>query len=151
MYSKTQQAEHCSQLAKLLGKISPSEYHHGTYHLKNYSGCGTVACALGWAAEKGIGNLFLHSCSEDNTAGTPRFITAQGASLNPAMAAEEVFGKNSFEEIFSTNRNERMQVPDYKYTDDRGRADSIKLLLERAARLRAEASEETLRLEYMPA
>lgn len=146
MYTKEQQARHCDMLANLLNSRKVSEYNHGTYYMQDFNGCGTVACALGWASMAHIGGLRL-SENQGSNHRSPNLLDEDNRAIGPLTAANLVFGDRAFEEIFSSSRSMEtdktgLHVDDWPSTDDNGRADSIRLLRERSARLRAEATTE---------
>lgn len=91
-FTKQQQAIHCLQLAEFLKKLKPHAYNHKRY--MNDETCGTVGCALGWAAQQGIGGL--------ENGGLPGFPIGSGREYHfPLAAADVVFGEPSGKHIFS--------------------------------------------------
>lgn len=93
-FTPAQQAKHCRQLADFLEKLPSKKYDHEIYSKNN--ACGTVACALGWAAHEGIGGLE-----------SPGWPSISDTWFGPSDSAELVFGPGVFYEIFSAGRPAR--------------------------------------------
>jgi hypothetical protein len=125
-YNKLEQSFHCTELAMRLEKLGANRYNHEFYT------CGTVACALGWAAEYGFGGLFL---DENN-------VPIRAAGQTDVMAADEVFGEGAYQNIFSYFRYNFSDVLISEETADHGWSDSINLLYAQAAMLRDQHEEE---------
>lgn len=128
-FTKLEQADHCVRLATLIERSNPEMYNHEHFEVKSHKPCGTVACALGWAAIAGIGGLKMEH-------GFPTLRDGQAFDVLSHMSASDVvFGKDAYEEIFSSYRDTVSNTPFHGDTDDHGRADSIMLLHKRAAKL----------------
>lgn len=93
MVSKTTQALHCLQLAEFLENLSSRKYNHSAFSNE----CGTVCCALGWAAQQGIGGL--------KNPQTPTLYT-RSSTFYYDDAADRVFGNGAYDRIFGGVRPE---------------------------------------------
>lgn len=88
MISKTNQALNCLQLAEFLDNLPTRKYNHTAFS----NDCGSVCCALGWAAQQGIGGL--------NNPATPQLKTKGNDVFYYDEAADRVFGYGAYRDIF---------------------------------------------------
>jgi hypothetical protein len=101
LFTAAEQADHCEQLAAFLEtSVDAAHYDHGSF-VRRVSECGTTACALGWAAMKGIGGLVLR-WSDDHiyarvTLPDPRH---PGIRFGAYTGADLVFGPGAYDAIF---------------------------------------------------
>lgn len=123
-----EQAINCKLLAEILQAVKPEQYNHSFFVDEN--DCGTVACALGWAAVNGLANF-----SSDG-----KVVHYKGSVARITTRANNEFGLKAYEQIFDTPRE--FSLTDYasKILHETARAQgwepanrqlSIDLLLER--------------------
>lgn len=90
IFTPEQQAKHCRELADKLENDPRVHKHYDHYAFRRQGACGTVACALGWAATLGIGGLGFDGV----------FPTLP--SLHCAVdSANTVFGPGAYHRIFA--------------------------------------------------
>ena len=105
-FTKKQQAEHCRELASFLQSLPKGgKYQHSIFVAdpEGKGECGTAACALGWAAVKGIGGLR----TDRNSWGGSTAPYLPGKHDDPVNAGNAVFGDGAYSRIFSTIRPNR--------------------------------------------
>lgn len=135
-FNKLEQADNCERLAHILEHINPALYDHSLYQGKSEL-CGTIACALGWACQFGVGGLSY------SFVGLPQIDDDESLSDSPSCA-EHVFGDGTYNTIFGVARHAYVDVMPFRDTGDQGHSDSINLLRAQAAQLREEFTTENL-------
>lgn len=100
-FTREEQAQHCDQLVAVLEETSAVNYDHSVFVEagRRSNECGTIACALGWAAIRGIGGLKLEQKVNPVHPDLMSYVESMWQVTRDS--ADHVFGDDAWQRIFA--------------------------------------------------